>query len=131
MSEKKGFWKSLFGGGSSSSCCNMQITEEKKGGCCDMQIIEEEEEKEGESGEDAPIQVLGAGCKNCVTLEQNVKTALAQLGRDDTVAHITDAQKIVAYGVMSVPALVIKGKVVSTGKVLKPEEIKKLIQENL
>lgn len=65
MSEKKGFWKSLFGGGSSGGCCNMQITEEpqKKGCCCDMQIIEEDEQDKGDSDEEAPIQVLGAGCK--------------------------------------------------------------------
>ena len=55
MSEKKGFWASLFGGGS-SGCCDMQITEEpvKKGGCCGMEIIQEDNEEK--TGKDTSTQ---------------------------------------------------------------------------
>lgn len=78
--------------------------------------------------QEAPIKVLGGGCAKCHELEANTKAALADLGLADGVQLITDFSKIAAYGVMSTPALVIDGKVVSMGKVLKAEEIKTLLQ---
>ena len=119
MSEKKGFFASLFGGNKSGGCCNMEIVEEpkKKGGCCDM--------------EQADILILGPGCKNCQGLEQNVKEALKKMGRDVEIAHVTDFGKIAAYGIMSTPGLVVKGKVVSSGKVLKVDAIVELLEKNL
>ena len=41
----------------------------------------------------------------------------------------TDFSQIAAYGVMTTPALVVDGKVVSYGKVLKKDEVKALIQK--
>ena len=148
MSEKKGFFASLFGGNKSGGCCNMEIVEEpkKKGGCCDMEIVPEEtgcdcggacceEPTEAESAgmetEQADILILGPGCKNCQGLEQNVKDALKKLGRDVEIAHVTDFGKIAAYGIMSTPGLVVKGKVVSSGKVLKVDAIVELLEKNL
>lgn len=143
MSEKKGFFASLFGGNKSSGCCNMEIVEEpkKKGGCCDMEIVEEEagcdcngaccgEPAEVETDQ-ADILILGPGCKNCQGLEQNVKEALKRMGRDIEIVHVTDFGKIAAYGIMSTPGLVIKGKVVSSGKVLKVDAIVELLEKNL
>jgi predicted thioredoxin/glutaredoxin len=49
---------------------------------------------------------------------------------DTAIDHVTDFSQIAAYGVMSTPALVIDGKVVSYGKVLKPEEVVTLLQMN-
>lgn len=48
MSEKKGFFVSLFGGSKSGGCCNMEIVEEpkKKSGCCDMEIVEEDSQQD-------------------------------------------------------------------------------------
>lgn len=48
MSEKKGFFASLFGGSKSGGCCNMEIVEEpkKQGGCCDMEIVEEDSQQD-------------------------------------------------------------------------------------
>ena len=76
------------------------------------------------------IQVLGSGCTKCNQLETAVKEALAELGTDEIVGHVTDFAQIAAYGVMTTPALVIDGKVVSYGKVLKKEEVLDLIQKN-
>ena len=45
------------------------------------------------------------------------------------VEYITDLKKVMEYGVMSVPALVVNNKVVSTGKVLKTENVQKLLQK--
>ena len=68
------------------------------------------------------VKVLGTGCAKCNTLEENVKEALENLGMDTTIDHVTDFSEIAAYGVMTTPALVVDGKVVSFGKVLSAEE---------
>lgn len=148
MSEKKGLFGGLFGKKSSGGCCNMEITEdpEKKGGCCNMEIVEEPGECEcggccssgtgvetaGESEDaGAMIKILGSGCKNCQALEKNVREALSIMNKDLLVEHVTDYEKIAAYGIMSTPGLVVKGKVVSFGKVLKAEEVVKLLENVL
>lgn len=74
------------------------------------------------------IKILGTGCKKCNELEKNTKQALNNLDIHTNVEHITDLSQIVKYGVMLTPALVINEKVVSTGKVLKTEEIENLIK---
>ena len=73
------------------------------------------------------IKVLGTGCSKCTTLYDNVKSAVAELGIDATVEKEQDIMKIMEYNVMSVPALVVDGSVLSTGKVLTIEEVKKLL----
>ena len=77
------------------------------------------------SGAKGTVKVLGSGCKGCHQLYDN--TLKAAEGTNIQVEYITDLQKIAEYGVMSMPALVVNGKVVSAGKVLKPADIAKLI----
>lgn len=74
------------------------------------------------------VEVLGSGCAKCNQLEANTRTALAQLGIDAQIGHVTDFAQIAVYGVMSTPALVINGTVVSTGRVLTVEEAAELLQ---
>jgi small redox-active disulfide protein 2 len=76
----------------------------------------------------ARVKVLGSGCAKCNQLEASVKEAIEKLGMDMAVGHVTDFSQITAYGVMSTPALVVDGKVVSAGKVLKTEEAMKLLE---
>ena len=73
------------------------------------------------------IQVLGTGCKKCVSLKENVETALKELGVEADVQKIEEINEIVAFGVMSTPALAVDGKVKIVGKVASPEEIKNLL----
>lgn len=73
------------------------------------------------------IKILGTGCRNCVRLQKNVEAAVKDLGIEAEVVKETDMEKIVAYGIMSTPALVVDEQVVSAGKVLKPEEITQFI----
>ena len=75
------------------------------------------------------IKILGSGCKNCLTLADNTKAALAELGAEAEIEKVTDFSEIAKYGVMSTPALVINERVVSFGKVLKPKEIIKIIEK--
>jgi small redox-active disulfide protein 2 len=68
------------------------------------------------------------GCSNCNKLYQNALEAVKQSGREVEVIKVEDIQKIMGYGVMSTPALVIDGVVKAKGKVPKVEEIKELIK---
>ena len=74
------------------------------------------------------IKILGSGCKNCVTLKENTEAALNEVAIEAEVVKVTDFKDIMAYGVMSTPALVIDEKVVSFGKVLKLKEIVKILE---
>lgn len=63
------------------------------------------------------IKILGSGCSNCAKLEKLIKESIVQLGIEAQVEKVEDMQKIMSYGVMSTPALVINGVVKLTGKV--------------
>ena len=73
------------------------------------------------------IKVLGGGCKSCEKLLEATKEAVSNKGINAEVEYITDMEKIMSYGVMSMPALMIDEKVVSSGKVLKPKEVEKML----
>ena len=74
------------------------------------------------------IQVLGSGCKSCHALLENTREAVKTMGLSAQVEYITDMQKIMEYGLMQMPGLAVNGKVVSMGKVLKPGDVEKLLQ---
>jgi len=73
------------------------------------------------------IEILGTGCRKCKKLEENAQEAIKAAGVDATIEKVEDMKSIMEYGVMSTPGLVIDGEVKSTGKVLKPKEIEKLL----
>ncbi|MGM9629564.1 MAG: thioredoxin family protein [Butyricicoccus sp.] len=75
------------------------------------------------------IKVLGAGCKSCHEQYENAKAAVKALGLSAEVEYITDMEKIMAYGAMSMPAIVVNEKVVSMGRVLKAAEVEKLLHK--
>lgn len=75
------------------------------------------------------IQVLGTGCKKCVSLKENVEAALNELGVEADVQKIEDINEIVQFGVMSTPALAVDGEVKIVGKVATPEEIKAVLSK--
>lgn len=75
------------------------------------------------------IFVLGGGCAKCNELEAAVRAALAELGRQEEVGHVTDFVQIAALGVMATPALLVDGKVLASGRVLKKDEVKALLQQ--
>jgi small redox-active disulfide protein 2 len=77
----------------------------------------------------ASVKILGSGCPKCNQLEAATKEALQQLGMDTAIDHVTDFSEIAAYGVMATPALVVDGKVVSYGKVLKTKEVVEILQK--
>ncbi len=76
------------------------------------------------------IEVLGMGCANCNKLYQNVLEAVRLSGKEIEVAKVEDIKKIMSYGVLSTPALVIDGLVKTAGKVPKAEDIREWIKQS-
>jgi len=74
------------------------------------------------------IEILGSGCARCKVLEKNTREAVATAGLEAEIIKVEDMKDIMAYQVMSTPALVVDGVVKSTGKLLNPEEIMAFIQ---
>ena len=100
----------------SCCCCGGGLSNIEKVDCCNTEI------NVGIQN----IKVLGAGCKSCHEMYENTKIALRNSGIDIEVEYITDMEKVMEYGIMSMPGLVINEKVVSMGKVLKVADIEKL-----
>ncbi|MCK5177059.1 MAG: TM0996/MTH895 family glutaredoxin-like protein [Candidatus Aenigmarchaeota archaeon] len=75
------------------------------------------------------IEILGTGCPKCGQLEENAKKAIEEMKVDSEIVKITDINKIVEYGIMSTPAIVIDGKVKCYGRIPDVEEIKEWLNE--
>lgn len=73
------------------------------------------------------IKVIGTGCDKCDKLYENVIQAVEEIGVDVTIEKVEDLMEIVKLGVMASPALMIAGKMISVGKVMKKDEVKKYI----
>ena len=107
--------------------------EEKKSCCCGS--TEPKAEETGSCCCGAPVEgiccikVLGAGCKSCHQQYENAKAAVQALGLNIEVEYITDMEKVMEYGVMSMPAIVVNDKVVSMGKVLKAADVEELLHK--
>ena len=114
-----------------SSCCgNAEISTEEAGSCCCS--AENTDSAECCCGEPVKgiccVKVLGAGCKSCHEQYENAKAAVKAMGLDLEVEYITDMEKVMTYGVMSMPAIVVNEKVVSMGKVLKAADVEMLLR---
>ena len=69
------------------------------------------------------IEVLGTGCANCLRLELVAAEAVQRAGIEAEIRKVTDYRRILAYGVLSTPGLVIDGTVASTGRIPSVDEI--------
>ena len=74
------------------------------------------------------IEILGSGCPKCKELEKRVKEAVAKEGLKAEVTHVYDIEKIIEYGVLSTPSLVVDGKVVLSGQLPSTNEISKILK---
>ena len=104
-------------GAAPSCCCGGPEGQTEAGVCCGEKV-------DGV----CCVKVLGAGCKSCHEQYENAKKAVADLGLNVEVEYITDMEKVMSYGVMSMPALLVNDRIVSAGKVLKPKEVEKFLQ---
>jgi len=77
------------------------------------------------------IRILGTGCAKCKKLEENARQAISEMALAATIEKVTDLDKIMDFGVMMTPALVIDEKVVASGKLLSTAEIKAFITKGV
>ena len=75
------------------------------------------------------IEILGTGCAKCTALEEVAKQAITKVGGFHSVEKVDDLMKIMEYGVMNTPGLVVDGIVKSTGKLLTVDEVLEIIRE--
>jgi len=73
------------------------------------------------------IQILGTGCPKCKKLAENAEAAAKDLGIEYSLEKVTQINDIMKFGVMMTPALAIDGQVKTVGKVVSPEDIKKML----
>jgi len=73
------------------------------------------------------IEILGTGCAKCKKLYENTLEAVKLSGKEAEVSKVEDIKKIMEYGVMSTPAIVVDGVVKASGKLVSPEEIKAML----
>lgn len=76
------------------------------------------------------IKILGTGCPKCKNLEKNAMDAVSELDIQASVVKEEDIMKIMEYGIMRTPGLVINEKVMASGRVLTVTEIKEFINQN-
>ena len=113
-------------------CCGTETQAEKTAGCCCGAAKAEESPKTccgSPVNGICCIKVLGAGCKSCHEQYENAKAAVKAMGLNLEVEYITDMEKVMGYGVMSMPAIVVNEKVVSMGKVLKAADVERLLRK--
>ncbi|MBD2356032.1 thioredoxin family protein [Tolypothrix sp. FACHB-123] len=77
------------------------------------------------------VEVFGTGCKKCQQLTANAKEAIANLGIEAEISHITDPIEIAQRGIISTPALFVNQKLISKGQVLPAVQIQQNIQQNI
>lgn len=75
------------------------------------------------------IKILGTGCPKCIRLQENVEKAVQEMNIDAQIEKVTELDKILSYGIMATPGLVINEKVVSFGKLLNVNDCKKVIDD--
>ena len=73
------------------------------------------------------IKILGSGCPNCKRLEENAALAAKEAGIKATITKVTEIEKIMEYGVMTTPALVVDGEVLFSGRVPSAKDLKNLL----
>ncbi len=74
------------------------------------------------------IKVLGSGCKNCQKLYENANCAIEEMKTEGNVEKVTEFSEIAKYNVMKMPALVVDGKVVSSGRIPSKQEIIEILR---
>jgi small redox-active disulfide protein 2 len=75
------------------------------------------------------IKILGPGCAKCKTLENLTRDVVSKNGIKASITKVEDIMEIMKYNIMTTPALVVDGKVVSKGRIPSAEEIKQLLNK--
>ena len=73
------------------------------------------------------IKILGPGCAKCHELDKRTREVVQELGLDASVEYVQDLNKIIEYGILTTPGLVVNGKMVCSGQVPSKDEINRLL----
>ena len=130
--------KKLLGRCSEDSGCNtdkQSCCSETSTACCSSDTNKTQEkqstsEMASKKMDVREILILGTGCPKCIALQKVVEEVVASLESEFKVGKIDDVEKIMSYGVMSTPGLVIDGNVQSVGKVLNSNELRRLLKSH-
>lgn len=76
------------------------------------------------------VKILGTGCPKCKDLEQKTRSAVAELNLEAQISKVDDIVKIMEYGIMRTPGLVVDNVVLVSGRVPSVDEIKKILTDN-
>ena len=129
VDKEKRLFDGLFVKKRADGCGSQTIESTADTGVCGCSCQGECSPPEDEHNPNLPtIKVLGTGCKSCFSLEQNVRIALGQIETKYNLVKVTDLSEIVSYGIVATPGLVVQDKVISCGKVLKPNEIVRALE---
>lgn len=77
------------------------------------------------------ILVVGGGCASCDTVYEETRATAVELGLDAKIRKVEDLVEMVQMGIMTVPALVVDGKVLSAGRTLNKKQVKALLEKVL
>ena len=77
------------------------------------------------------IQILGTGCAKCTKLATMAEEAAKKTGVDYTLEKVTDIDKIISFGVMTTPAMLVDGKLKCSGSVPSVDQIEKMLKDSL
>lgn len=101
----------------------MKLFKRKKSDCCANQEWDVSVMRNVSTKDEKGIKILGSGCTKCQKLEAAVRNVVREKGLNIEIDHVRDFNMIAAYGIMTTPALVVDGCVVSYGKILSKEEV--------
>jgi small redox-active disulfide protein 2 len=77
------------------------------------------------------LKILGTGCSNCAKMEKATRGAVAKLGIVADIEKVEDMARIMSYGVMSTPALVVNEEVKIAGRVPNVAKVLEILQAEL
>jgi small redox-active disulfide protein 2 len=77
------------------------------------------------------IQIAGGGCQRCNETEMNVFNACAELDIAADISHVWETEEHAKLGVRAIPAVIVNGKIVISGRVPTVEELKRLLQKEM
>ena len=73
------------------------------------------------------IQILGTGCPKCRLLTDHAEQAARAIGLEYTIEKVTDISAIIAFGVVTTPALAVDGTVKVAGRVPTVDALKDIL----
>lgn len=100
-------------------------------GCTQCKKVTGVSDEEDVSGDFLEVKILGPSCYNCQRLEQETMSAIAEMNIPANIEHVRNPVEIGSYGVFGTPALIVNNEVKSVGRVLKKDQIKRLLSEEL